>query len=450
MTEPHGRWFPAWLVLAGVLMAACAGTRPGKPWVAEFAFDDPGFGRPRAALWLEIEEGAALAGGSRRGALSAVTGQTLVRSYELFHPSHGSLVEVVESSPVVQGEPLVVELATPLGKLRLRGGFQASLYRGRWSGSLGGGAFAWRPRSLGRDPREPLEDYPALLDAFVAELERRFVFPARLARPAWRAELAAARERAAFLCDDFEFIGLVQRLCEPLGPSTLCLPAAAKPAATRVKLAFEGDVGVLRLAPIADGVAAIDAAFADAAGARALVLDLRGSTGYDPSVGRLAAHLAERSEPVGYMLGRRHADAGPLDEEDRDALPQVAGVTSETLYRLSLTTHGAAAAVSSVRADRFKGPVVVLIDGGTRGGVEPLVEYLQRSGRARLVGEPTAGGPLDVDFAELPGGWTALVPVATWVTWEGRWMEGVPVEPDVRTNSEGALERALALLGSGA
>jgi carboxyl-terminal processing protease len=90
--------------------------------------------------------------------------------------------------------------------------------------------------------------------------------------------------------------------------------------------------------------------------------------------------------------------------------------------------------------------VAVLIDGATRGGVEPVAELLQRTGRATLVGEPTAGASVDAELVPLPGGWTALVPVATWVTWDGRWMERTPVEPDVRVAAASALTRALRLL----
>jgi len=192
-------------------------------------------------------------------------------------------------------------------------------------------------------------------------------------------------------------------------------------------------------------VAAIDQAFADARSARALVLDLRGVVGYDITVGRLVAHLAASPAPAGYMLGRKRADEGPLSESTRDLLPRIAGVYNETVYRTTLGLVGAAAAAPEVLPAPFTGPVAVLIDGRTRGGVEPVAELLQRTGRAVLVGEPTAGASVDAEMVPLQGGWTALVPVATWVTWDGRWMERTPVEPDVRVDSAAALARALRL-----
>jgi hypothetical protein len=440
MKRPRG---PSTLLAAALpWLAACAGARPGEPWVAEFAFDDPGLGRQRTALALEVEEGQALAGGSRFGAMSAVTGSGLVGVYERVDPGHGSLVEIDASGPVREGEVLELSLSSPLGELHLRGTWSRDGYRGRWTGEQGAGAFAWTPRTgEGR-----LDEYPAVLAAFVDALEQRCAFPARLADPAWRAQLAEARERAVHVADDFEFVGLVLRLCEPIAPSCVCLRQAHRPESTRVKVAFEKDVAVLTPTSIADGVDAIDQAFADARGARALVLDLRGVVGYDLTVGRLVAHLASSSEPAGYMLGRKRADDGPLSETTRDLLPRLAGVYNESVYRTTLGVVGAAAAVTEVVDEPFTGPVAVLIDRATRGGVEPVAELLQRTGRATLVGEPTAGASVDAELVPLPGGWTALVPVATWVTWDGRWMERTPVEPDVRVAAASALTRALRLL----
>ena len=435
--------FPALLAAAA---SACAAPRAGAGWVAEFAFDDPGLGRQRTELLLSVEEGAPLSGGSRFGALSAVTGSGWVRAYEWAAPRHGSLVEIAESEPVREGAPLRLALASPLGELALRGTWSRAGFHGRWSGEVGAGPFAWTPLEPGA-ALGPLEDYPALLDAFVAVLEERCAFPARLADPAWRAELAAARRQAREVVDDFEFVGLVMRLCEPLAPATLCLRGAQRPAGTRVKVAFERDIAVLTPTSIADGVDAIDAAFADARGARALVLDLRGVAGYDLTVGRIVAHLAERAEPAGYMLGRERADGGPLAPEARDRLPRLAGAYNETLYRTTLDLFGAVAGVSEVHPERFAGPVAVLIDRNTRGGVEPVAELLQRTGRAVLVGEPTAGASVDAELVPLPHGWTALVAVATWVTWDGRWMEREPVVPDVKVEPAAALTRALRLLG---
>jgi hypothetical protein len=444
------------LVPVLLLSASCAAARAGEPWIAELSGDDPGVGRQRVLLVLEVEDDGArveLAGGSRRRALSAITGRTLVGLYELVTARHGALVELAGAGGGTALDPLRVRCDAPTGAIELEGVRHGAGFAGRWRGpGLGARSGAFRLMPYPAPADAPLEDYPALLDAFAVALEDDFAFPARLAEPEWRRELESARARAADVVDDFEFVALVARLCEPLAPSTLCLRGAHKPDDADVELAWAGDVAVIRCGVVRNGTDEIDAAFAAARGARALVLDLRGSVGYDLSPGRLFAYLAPRAEPCGYMLGRGRADGGPLSDEARAKVTVLTGVTGYSLYRKGLAMAGAVGAgVAPLEEGAFAGPVVVLIDGYTRAGLEPVAEYLQRSGRATLYGEPTAGASVDADLIPLKiggqkTGWTAIVPAATWVTWEGRWMERDPVRPDVAVASADALTAALERL----
>jgi hypothetical protein len=445
--------------VALVVLAACAAPRTGEPWIAELAGDDPGVGRQRVLLFLDVTrdaDGLSIEGGSRRGALSAVSGSALAGIYERLQPRGGSLVEVAGGGP--SDARVTLAMDTPTGPIVCAGAWVDEGISGRWTGAgLGctSGSFTLARRGPGQGRETPLEDYPTLFDAFFAAVEEAFVFPERLADEDFRAERDAARERAAGVVDDFEFVGLVARLCAPVAPSLVCLRAAERPDDATVELAWAGDVALVRCGPMRAGVEEIDAAFQAAAGARALVLDLRGAVGYDLTPGRIFAYLAPRAEPLGYMLGRGRADSGPLSDEERDRLTVLTGVYSYALYRQGLALTGAVGgAVAPLEEGAFAGPVAVLIDGNTRAGFEPVADHLRRSGRVTLVGAPTAGASVDADVIPLKNaaggrtGWTAIVPAATWVSWDGRWMERTPVEPDVAVPPDEALAAALALLGT--
>ena len=78
----------------------------------------------------------------------------------------------------------------------------------------------------------------------------------------------------------------------------------------------------------------------------------------------------------------------------------------------------------------FNGPVVLLVNGGSRSGKELLAYYFKRTGRAVLVGEQTAG--------YVSGGrWKRISPdsmlyyCASKLIIDGRVLEGVGVEPDI-------------------
>ncbi len=422
-----------------LLLAACVAPRSGDPWLGEFWGDEPALGRQRVKLVLD-EAGE---GGSRRRALSNLTGSRLVALAEHVALDGGALVEVRDA------QPASMRLGTPVGELVLECERSASAIEGRWSGGGYAGGFRWT-----REPdAAPLEDYPALLEEFVATLDEHFVHPARLATGEWRDALAGARERVAWVRDDFEFVGLVVLLVRTLGMpdvSTNCLRMAAKPGETDAEVEWIDDVAVVRFGAVQNGVGEIDAVFEEALDARAVVLDLRGSFGYDLTAARMLAWLVPESKPVGYMLGRQRADAGPLPPEQRDRLPVASGAYQFDLYRKLLARNGvtAGACESWSEDERVTGPLMVLVDERTSAAVEGAVEYLQHIDRGTVVGAETAGAAVDAELFPLSNGWVAVVPVAVWVTWEGRMLQGAGVVPDVRVEPEEALDVALELLAS--
>lgn len=80
----------------------------------------------------------------------------------------------------------------------------------------------------------------------------------------------------------------------------------------------------------------------------------------------------------------------------------------------------------------FRGPVAVLIDGQSASTSEILAAGLRDQGRVRLFGESTAGAALPSAFRSLPNGDLLQYAIADLRTPEGRSIEGVGVEPDVR------------------
>ena len=190
----------------------------------------------------------------------------------------------------------------------------------------------------------------------------------------------------------------------------------------RVEL-LEGGVAVLEIAPAMfplDWAAEpLAAALTLVAPARALILDLRRNAGGDPST---VAFIC------GYLLdGRTH-------------LNTIVSQQGEVAEQYWTPPH--------VPGARFGGskPLYVLTSDSTFSAGEELAYDLQQLGRARLVGEVTAGG------AHPREGWTVhphlevAVPVARSVNpISGTDWERVGVQPDVACDAETALDRALVL-----
>lgn len=92
--------------------------------------------------------------------------------------------------------------------------------------------------------------------------------------------------------------------------------------------------------------------------------------------------------------------------------------------------------------------IYVLTSGRTNSAAEHFAFAMKRTGRARLVGETTAGGNHFGGQVSLPAGLAAFVSVGrTFDPVTGQDWEGVGVAPDVASPPESALAKALVELG---
>lgn len=90
----------------------------------------------------------------------------------------------------------------------------------------------------------------------------------------------------------------------------------------------------------------------------------------------------------------------------------------------------------------YSGPIVVLIDRLSGSTSEVMAAALQESGRAKVVGERSAGAVLGADIKELPTGALFEYARAGFTTSDGTTLEGKGVTPDVSKRlSRGALLR---------
>jgi carboxyl-terminal processing protease len=122
------------------------------------------------------------------------------------------------------------------------------------------------------------------------------------------------------------------------------------------------------------------------------------------------------------------------------------------------TATGRSGRVQVIRPDSltphpyFAGPMVVLINEGTRSGKEAIAFQMKQSKRARVVGETTAGAFLGGQFYAGPAGIYILVVPVNQLLLGGQSLEGRGVVPDVEVRSpveahapgDPQLERGLA------
>lgn len=113
--------------------------------------------------------------------------------------------------------------------------------------------------------------------------------------------------------------------------------------------------------------------------------------------------------------------------------------------------------VVNPRAEVYRGPVAILVDGLTASTSEIFAGGLKDLGRARIFGTRTAGAALPSVFERLPNGDGFQYAIANYTSEGGEPLEGIGVKPDVEVplsreallgGHDPALEAALAWIGS--
>ncbi len=183
-------------------------------------------------------------------------------------------------------------------------------------------------------------------------------------------------------------------------------------------------------------------AAAIAASPVAIVIDLRSCQGVEVSALRVAAWLMDSSVDAGAFYGP--GEAKPATEV------QLAEAQDYDDAGGALDREGAIHLVLSPVERPFAGPVAVLTSRRTAGTAEALAAILQASGRAKIIGEQTAGRIVLSRPVDVGEGWMFRLPAAGWLPPDGVAVGPRGVEPDLRSSADAAPIRAAeSLKGSG-
>lgn len=213
-------------------------------------------------------------------------------------------------------------------------------------------------------------------------------------------------------------------------------------------LAWQGDIAVLTVTTMmgVDTIEQIDAACAEiaAAGARALIIDLRANEGGAFAVRPLLEHVVAEPLDAGAFVSRRWAEK----MRRAPAKPDVARVAPWRGWSLEAFWRDVEAElVTRVQfaptAPHYAGPIYVLVSSRTASAAELAADALAASGRAILIGERTRGAMLSQKPFDLPEGLQIYLPIADYFAFHSGRIEGRGVEPHIRTGASEAMTVAI-------
>jgi len=189
---------------------------------------------------------------------------------------------------------------------------------------------------------------------------------------------------------------------------------------------FPGAVGI-------DLAKMLDTAFAHLKDSARLIVDLRGNTGGGIGGLRLMSYLTPGKKEVGYSLTRARKEKGYAREE----LPRFGRIPSHKAALLWLALRygfidkSILVVTEGLGPQRFHGRVVILVNEHTSSAGEMVAAFAQENGLAIIVGTKTPGRLLSGSAFKAGFGYIVGLPVAAYLTWEGRLIEGKGVSPSV-------------------
>jgi len=189
---------------------------------------------------------------------------------------------------------------------------------------------------------------------------------------------------------------------------------------------FPGAVGI-------DLAKMFDTAIAHLKDSTRLIVDLRGNTGGGIGGLRLMSYLTPGKKEVGYSLTRARKEKGYA----REKLPRFGHIPSHkaTLFWLALRygfiDKSILVVTEGFGPQKFHGRVVLLVNEHTASAGEMVAAFAEENGLATIVGTKTAARLLSGSTFKAGSGYIVGLPVAAYLTWQGRLIEGKGVSPSV-------------------
>jgi carboxyl-terminal processing protease len=187
---------------------------------------------------------------------------------------------------------------------------------------------------------------------------------------------------------------------------------------------FPGVIGI-------DVAKDIDRAIESLDGCNRLIVDLRGNTGGGIGGLRLMSYLTPGKLEVGYSLTRKRRERGYR----REGLTRFGRVPSHKMTllwlaaRYALVEKSILVVTEGLGPQRFHGRVVLLVNEHTASAGEMVSGFAEENNLATIVGTKTPGRLLSGSAYKVGRGYILGLPVAAYLTWQGRMLENNGIVP---------------------
>jgi carboxyl-terminal processing protease len=187
---------------------------------------------------------------------------------------------------------------------------------------------------------------------------------------------------------------------------------------------FPGLIGIDVAKDIDRGVELLD-------GCSRLIVDLRGNTGGGIGGLRLMSYLTPAKLEVGYSLTRKRQERGYRREELTrfGRIPSRKAALFWLAARYAFAEKSIVVVTEGLGERRFHGRVVLLVNEHTASAGEMVSAFAEENSLATIVGTKTPGRLLSGSAYKVGHGYILGLPVAAYLTWQGRMLENNGIVP---------------------
>ena len=187
---------------------------------------------------------------------------------------------------------------------------------------------------------------------------------------------------------------------------------------------FPGAVGIDVAKDIDRGIASLE-------GCSRLIVDLRGNTGGGIGGLRLMSYFTPGKLEVGYSLTRKRRERGYRREELTrfGRIPSHKAALLWLAARYAFVEKSILVVTEGLGKRPFHGRVVLLVNEHTASAGEMVAAFAEENNLATIVGTKTPGRLLSGSAFKVGHGYILGLPVAGYLTWQGRTLENNGITP---------------------
>jgi hypothetical protein len=388
------------------------------------------------------------------GYKTAVLGRLFTQNFK-----KGSLLRIENGNFERSNNTLHIkgELISTLGKFKVNGTVENDQLQSVLTNSMGQ-EIGWMQGNR-NIPNSPLNNYKRLLNEVFLTTEKNIYNRAILKNKAWRRFKSKMNSSVTKFEDDldmiFSFYYHSREL--PFSHFTLSktLDSSQKLTHKDLKNGYltlkqkNDDLAYLKISSFSGSSSEVDSTFKIINERKYdhLIIDLRNNSGGNVEAGiTFAANVLDTISYGGVFLTQKwfnnHSELPQI--RDYDKFAQFSEANNDLLLDGIHKTKGLYLKIIP-NEKTYKGELYVLVNKNTASTSEPIVYELKKQQRALIIGEATAGAMLSSETFYL-GDYKITIPTADYYTSDGYKIDQNGVKPNLKTNSEDALQKTIEII----